>query len=378
MIKVVHLSHTDIKYDGRIIKEIVSLDAANYDLLAVGVNMSEGAKYSNLTNNINIISINLWSRKLFLPKFLKHSLSVLEIFFKMFITVIKYKPDIIHCHDTLVLPLGVVTKKLLRAHLIYDAHELESNRNGLSRGLGRLTFRAEKLLWKNVDALITVSPSIQSWYMNNLGKKLSSIILNTPDTRNFNLNESNNYLRDKFSIPKKSKIFIYVGIIAKGRGIEQLIEIFKSNNHGSHIVFLGYGELSSYVNNHAKKYDFIHLHSAVSHEKVIDVASSADVGVCFIENISLSDYYCLPNKLFEYIFSGIPVIASDFPDIKDLIKKYNIGYSCSTDEKDIAFAIEKFTLTDDISRVKSSTIYDLSWQAQEKKLLNLYRKLISN
>ena len=59
---------------------------------------------------------------------------------------IRQKPDLIHCHDVLVLPLGVIVKLITRAKLIYDAHELESDRNGLSKFDGFLTLHFERLL----------------------------------------------------------------------------------------------------------------------------------------------------------------------------------------------------------------------------------------
>ena len=68
-----------------------------------------------------------------------------------------------------------------------------------------------------------------------------------------------------------------------------------------HIVYLGYGsEKTNYLS--YQKYNNIHIHDAAEHQQVVSLAQSADVGLCLIENISLSDYYCLPNKLFEYIF----------------------------------------------------------------------------
>ncbi|MBK9624803.1 MAG: glycosyltransferase [Rhodocyclaceae bacterium] len=81
------------------------------------------------------------------------------------------KPDVVHCHDTLVLPLGVIVKLFTRATLIYDAHELESDRNGLTELQGRLTLWVERWLWQFVDALIVVNPSIQTctlimWALN--------------------------------------------------------------------------------------------------------------------------------------------------------------------------------------------------------------------
>ena len=119
----------------------------------------------------------------------------------------------------------------------------------------------------------------------------------------------------------------------------------------------------------------IHVHDAVPHEKVISVVKSADVGLCFIENISLSDYYSLPNKLFEYCFSGIPVLASDFPDMSKVIAQYGLGQCSKLSSQDLLDAIKKFEIMSEIPKIKVKELYELSWGAQEVKLIKLYSNL---
>ena len=77
-----------------------------------------------------------------------------------------------------------------------------------------------------------------------------------------------------------------------------------------------------------KKNSNIHLHKKVPHNQVVNLIKSADVGICIIENVSLSDYYCLPNKLFEYSFAGLRVIGSDFPEISNYILSNKLGEVC--------------------------------------------------
>jgi hypothetical protein len=70
------------------------------------------------------------------------------------------------------------------------------------------------------------------------------------------------------------------------------------------VVFLGYGELSQDLKRLAAEHPNIHVHDAVPHSQVVPIAQSADFGLCLVQDVSLSDYYCLPNKLFEYYFAG--------------------------------------------------------------------------
>ena len=372
--KALHLTHTDIKSDSRILKEMAALASAEYIVSGLGVALEEETHKTEISFKANISSIKLKTRKLtFLPRTLRHAFTLVELIGKMLPRAVRERPKIVHCHDTLVLPLGCIVKCLTGAKLIYDAHELESDRNGLTPLQGKLTLRVEKMLWRFIDALIVVSPSIDSWYQQNIGKKSSAIILNSP-VFNKNEHQKDNYLREKFLIPENSKIFIYIGILGAGRGIELITNVFKKSDINSHVVFLGYGELTEQLKRDAAQHSNIHLHEAVPHSEVVPIAQSADFGFCLVQNVSLSDYYCLPNKLFEYCFAGIPVLASNFPDIQALVKKYDIGECCDLNSNSIHEAVlrnEKSELS-----FKFKEISQLSWQAQEEKLIAMYKNLL--
>lgn len=356
--------------DSRILKEMGALHARGYSVAGLGVKMEEGTKPDNIDFDTEIDSIFLQSRKLlFLPQTLRHIITLFELFAKMLPRAINLKPDIIHCHDTLALPIGAIAKLFTGSKLVYDAHELESNRNGLSALQGWLTRVVEKLFWPSVDALIVVSPSIEAWYSSNIGPKLSTVILNSPV---YDSNESSggDYLRIKFEIDENVNIFIYVGILGAGRGIELIVDVFKRSEIKSHVVFLGYGSLRDELKALSAIYPNIHLHDAVPHSQVVPIVRSASYGLCLIQNVSLSDYFCLPNKLFEYCFAGVPVLASDFPDIRLVVDQYNIGVYCGLDSDSILKLIKNLEVQP--RNLKFNDLQPLSWQAQEKKLIELY------
>ena len=377
---ILHLTHTDIYTDSRILKEMHSLSNASKGYVVHGIGVRRKEDEQNVGNSDSLIldSVTLKSRSFtFVPKVIRHSLSFIELTSKMVWKAIKTKPKVIHCHDTLVLPLGALVKLFTGAKLVYDAHELESNRNGLSKTLGKLTLTFEKFLWRYIDRLIVVSPSINRWYQENIGEKKSEIILNSPIVQSLENNESEKrYLREYFSISSESKIFLYIGILGRGRGIDLITEAFKSKDIRSSLIFLGYGELSDDLKNLAKEYPHIYVHDAVSHDKVVSIAKSADVGLCLIQNVSLSDYYCLPNKLFEYCFAEIPVLASDFPDIRQVVDTYNLGKCTKLDTQDIYKAIKEFEESEALPQIDVNDLFELTWKAQEEKLIKLYDGLI--
>ena len=374
-LRILHLSHTDINFDCRILKEIKSISTEDRVILGIGISNKDISSSQEATLlNCEIDSVAAFSRRLtLLPQLLKNILVVIEITLRMFRKSIAFKPVIIHCHDTPVLPLGLLLKMFTGAKIIYDAHELESQRNGLSKLAGMMTLFVERRSWRYVDRLIVVSPSIQNWYNKNVGYKKSEVILNSPLLGSGNLKKE--YLRDKFSIPKHSLIFIYNGLFIPGRGLDLLIPVFQNADVKSHIVFLGDGELKENLVDLVNKHDNFHIHDMVPHELVVPITRSADVGLALIQNVSLSDYFSLPNKLFEYAFSGIQVLASNFPDILSTVKKYNLGECCDVSYVSVLKCVKKLESNKKNKRSKSKNLNVLSWQLQEFKLKTLYLEL---
>lgn len=385
MKKVLHLTHTDISFDNRILKEIEAiLYTKNYEVFAIGVSSDEGAAINDTSIFRNrILTLELKTKKFkFLPKSLLYIFNFIELFFKIFSYAKKMQPEVVHCHDTLVLPIGLIYKIFNRKSiLIYDAHELESNKNGQGSFISITTFLIEKISWKWIDQLITVSPSIGNWYQNSFGYKPVEIILNSPKIKGIEnsvekLRKSNTdsrYFHNKYGFTNQTKVFVYLGALVKGRFIEELLEVFSKSVKNSAIVFVGYGELKAKVQDYSNLYPNIRLHAPVPHDRVVETILSADVGLCLIEDISLSDYYCLPNKLFEYCFAGKTILASNLPDISMVVNKYNLGFCCNMDLNSIKQAIEKIEYS--TFNTNNNDLTELSWEFQAYKLISLYDKL---
>ncbi|MCR9190140.1 MAG: glycosyltransferase [Alteromonadaceae bacterium] len=371
--RVLFLSHTDIRSDSRILKEMRAALDRGFDVLGIGVEMDEGSKNTqDIVNRIE--AIRLATRYFrFLPTVIRHFLTFIELFFKSFWKSSSAKPNLIHANDTLVLPIAVFVKLFTGAELVYDAHELESDRNGLSKPLGFLTKLVEKLCWPFVNGLIVVSPSIQSWYLENIGEKPSEVILNSPAFE-VSSEQDKGYLRRKFNIPEDELVFIYVGILGRGRGIDLILDAFESLS-GAHIVFLGYGEYADRLSECSRYRKNLHVHEAVEHNRVVEVASSADVGLCLVQNVSLSDYFCLPNKLFEYAFAGLPVLASNFPDIRKVVDDYSLGRCVDLTPESIREGIQWFLGDQGNLKKPDADIKSLSWQTQEQKLVSFYEQI---
>lgn len=378
MKKILQLSHTDISFDSRILKEINAASNSGYNVIGIGMKAKDAdLGFRDSSNSANIVSLDIIARKLhYLPRYIKNPIVYLEFFFKSLPKTVSFQPNIIHCNDTTALPIALVAKLITRARLIYDAHELESNRNGQGKFSRFLTMFFEKLSWPFIDALIVVSPSINNWYQNNIGYKKVAIVMNSPDLAGSSC-ERNNYLREYFHIPSNECVFIYIGGLGPGRGIRLIIDVFTDFSLSSHIVFMGYGSYYDELDELSKKHRNIHVHPAVTHDKVVSIARSADVGMCLIEDISLSDYYCLPNKLFEYCFAGIPVLASDFPDICSVVTDYKLGLVTSLEIDKLKKAVKEFEKNIIDVSFNICDLQPLCWDEQAKKLLGLYHDVLN-
>ena len=371
---IFHLSFNDIRRDSRIIKEINSIkdEFFNFDVYTIGIKSED--KFNNKIHQlqgIKDLSFSIKIKKLlFFPKNIIFFLNYIEFFIKCIFLIYKKKIIIIHCHDFVMLPIGFVVKILFKCKLIYDAHELESQVNNVK--YSRIIFLIEKFLWKKIDLFITVSPSILNWYNKKFGyKKNSIIILNSPKVKYY-ITIDKNFLRKKLKISKNKLIFIYVGGLQSGRGIYHMLKAFSNPTINSHLIFVGSGILENEIKKFSKKYHNIHIIKPVAHDTLVQLISSANVGLSIIEKVSLSDFYCLPNKFFEFAFANLYILASNFPDMKRLIKKYTLGSCIIPNTNSLIREIKLLENNKKKTKVLKRNLVDLQWQSQAQILIRSY------
>ncbi len=375
---LLHLTHTDVKTDSRILKELNALGGlTSYQLYVIGVAEEAATGGVSIHDGVTITLVNLRSRTWrMLPQIFRLILVYVEMLLKVLSSAWHIRPHLIHCHDTPLLPLAVFLSYIFHGQLIYDAHELESNKNGQSKMISRITLFIEKACWSRINGFITVSNSILRWYQIHFIKKDSALILNSPVVDDLQGKAKNEwYFHNLYQISRDCLVFVYLGLFVSGRGIEKLLEVFSDQKISSHIVFIGRGHLRDIIERYSSSISKIHLHDSVPHEQVVGLASNADYGVCFVENVSLSDYYSLPNKLFECAFAGVPILASDFPDIREMVKDYELGTVTSDNVNSIIDNIMNLEMAGRQRLTKD--LLPLSWHAQAEHLRALYRRVLA-
>ena len=381
--KVVHIVLNTFENDSRVIRECKTLAAANYDVLLIAF-WNKGLKEKELIVGFTVIRLKL--------KFLKWSnhplvqiIKYFEFMVKSLIVINREKPIICHGHDPSGLFVAYLAKVLWNCKLIYDSHELwghTSHMKNYNRILYKIGGAFEKYIIKITDIVITVNKSIADILKQTTGKESIKIIRNISEINAVNLKLN----KSSLNLPNSKFILIYIGSLAHGRGVDRLIECMINVHNEIGLVIVGgeqkfHGNYNRLIERYSLK-GRIELLPAVSPSEVIAICSVADVGIHPIENTCLNHFYCLPNKLFQYIQAGIPVLCSDFPEMREVVNGFKVGEVFDVEDlSNISNTINSlFQNTEKLIEYKNNCIKastTLNWNNEKLKLLDIYSNLFS-
>ncbi len=308
--------------------------------------------------------------------------------------IMAFKPDVIHCHDQLMLHLGYLIKKQdPRIKLVYDSHELFhswplniSDFSSLSILVKSWIVRKYQIYLERrnsarIDFLITVNDSLAADLKAYFRMKRAPVVIrNIPPAAA--LPEKSDILRQKFGISRDTRILVFIGsaIYPKTLNLEQVIDEF-AGIHGLALVIIagdqgGKKDIMEYVA--AKGCNNIFFHPKIQVNEIPFYLSSADAGLVPTWNKKdLSYWYALDNKLFEYLVSGIPVLATQQPEYRQIVEKYTIGVCVNPENKNAYLdGFWEILNRKDVFRtnVRKATL-ELNWEKESLKLLGFYKIL---
>ena len=366
--KVLMLLRSPIDHDSRVKKEIRSLKKLGLSVKLLSINSSD-------FNETQSYTLSYKSTRRLIP-----GISTIYAFFQFMAFAMRHyeNEQCIHCHDLNTLVIGCFLKLTIgrnKIGLIYDTHEYAVNDVPNESKFSQLCkYLVEKTFIRLADEVICVSESIAEKYSNLYNIEIPKVVLNCPPHI---LRVSSNILKEKLSLPNETYVFLYQGALTKGRGIQYFIDGFKKiDDPNLALIFMGFGELVGMIE--SQEDERIFYVPAVSQEDLYSYTASADCGVALIEDSCLSYRYCLPNKIFEYFMAGLPVIASDLPEMRKVINEYDVGALCSLgDPSAIEEAIQAVRCFDnaslDINLKKLNKKFN--WQNQEKILRTVYESI---
>jgi len=311
---------------------------------------------------------------------IRHIDKILRTFKFMVAAYRRFKGEhvgVVQVHNLATLPLGVAMKWAQKSKLVYDAHELETERSGWPGYLRLASKVVERILMPFVDEVLVVGQSIAEFYGEKYPyRSIPTVIYNAPHLQS---PVKSDYFREKFQISPNTKIFIYQGLISNNRGIQEMIDAFSKPDLDIAIVFLGFGDGVPLVRAAAQHSNAIYYHPTVDYDQLLNTTASADYGITFLLTGSdcLSYQYAMPNKLFEYSFSEIPFISTYGKDMKRLVDQFGIGVVHDPKKGALRDAIQKIMSEDyeqmtlNLKRFK----IEYCWERQEERLQQLYRTL---
>lgn len=372
--KNLHIYPSPITHESRIERETSSIGSC------LGIKNIIYGTYEVGRDKNQAISENVLIKRLtFRPSnigLIKKILFILKFYYDCLKEARSDNINIVNIHSLSLLPLGVLLKKVLKVKLIYDTHELETETHQLFGIRKKISKNVESICIKYCDAAIFVNSSIQNWYINEYKDKcpISCVVENAPTYREV---ERHDIFRKKFNIKSNTKIFLYQGALSSGRGIESIISIFENPEDNICLVIMGFGHLEELCKKAAYYNKSIFFHDAVMPKKLFEYTCSADYGISLIEPMCLSYQLCLPNKFFEYLMAGLPVLSSNLIEPKKIINKYSVGVIAEDFEIDNIKRSIKDLLNKDADEFNESVnklIYERSWNIQQKVLINFYKE----
>lgn len=373
----IHIYPSIFKHESRILKIVRSLkrNAVFERILVIALWKDGLARHEVVEDGIEVLRVA--------PMFggamqgqLGRAVKVVGWYLGVLMALRGKKVSCFNCHSLPVLPLSVLIKCWKRCVLVYEPHELESGKVLMSARARAFARMLEGALIRFADAVCLVNLAIADWYVTAYGLKTAWVVKNVP-YREEQEPTRTGLLRKAIGLSGEARLFLYQGGLVPGRGVDLLIEAFSQLPPDRHLVFMGYGELEGRIREAAARHGNIHFMQAVSPEQVQDYTVDADVGISLIENVCLSYYLCLPNKLFEYAACGVPAVVSDFPEMGRFVDEYDCGWRVAPDAQALRSIVQglgagELAVKRDNAR-NASQLY--CWQEEEKALLEMYRAL---
>jgi len=236
----------------------------------------------------------------------------------------RYSADLIVAHD---LPAVKAAVRLGEAHnskVIYDAHELYPEQRGFSPVQKRMLDDAERELAPKCDRVITVSRSFGEFIQKKSGVERTDVIRNVTNRHQASPTRGRVF-HDKLNLPETASVVLFQGSIVGDQNLHTLVEGFvKLARPDSHLVFLGprNEEVAADLRRRAGPMlgHTVHFMDPVGQDVLLRHTESAHFGVIPYLPYDLNCRYCMPNKLFEYIQAGLPVLASDLKEIRGVLE----------------------------------------------------------
>jgi glycosyltransferase involved in cell wall biosynthesis len=295
----------------------------------------------------------------------------------------QFAADTIHVHDLPCLKYGVRLAAQRGIPLVFDAHEIYYEQEVLSPRRQRTLRREERHGIRHVNLFITVNEATADWYHQVYGIR-PLVLMNCADTpaAGFAL-ESNTMLREAAGLPAASRVVLYQGWISGERNLKILIQSAAYLPEDAYLVLIGYGEYEKELRamtTGTKWHQKVRFLGRIEPEKILTFTAGADVGVIPYLPIDLNHHLCSPNKFFEYVQAGVPVVAHDLPFFRHMQKQYGVVLvgdlsTVNGMARVINGLLEAHESLASMRQACHQAAKKLNWEVEARKLLEAYAPL---
>ncbi len=299
-------------------------------------------------------------------------------------TVLQHTPDVVHIHDLPALRAGILVSERLKVPLIYDMHEFYPEQHKFSFWKKFYWERLEKKYIYKANIIITVNEMLAREIERHYPGLSIGVIQNAVNLpEDFDLSRRYNLFREEYNVPEDSILLLYQGWIAPDRNLEIIIRGMRHLSSSKlYLLIMGYG---GYANDLQKLVKYYQLDKKVlfipakSQEQLLYYTASADIGIIpYPYGMDVNTNFASPNKLYEFIAAGIPILANNLSFIKKVIDENKFGVCTDIQsEQKFANAAQQFTpekLTEYRQAIRNNR-KKFMWNAEAEKLIKSYDSL---
>jgi glycosyltransferase involved in cell wall biosynthesis len=372
------------RVDARVLREAATLVEAGYDVTIVDVEPERRA-HEEILQGVRI-------RHIVMPSwFIPTRVKPFFVFKAAWMTlrgataVTRVRADSYHAHDENALPACSIAARLRRKKLVFDAHELPLTNPAITRWrtLTTLSRNSLRRMLRQTSAVITVSPPIGVDLQQRYGGPPATLVRNIPA---YQPPITSNRLRERLGLARSERIALYQGYFLEDRQLDRLVRAARYLEPHHHIALMGKGVMQKKLEEliiQEQVGDRVHITPHAPYEELLEWTASADIGVVLYPlGYSPSVDMCLPNKLFEYLMAGLPVLATPLQAVSALISQYGVGrITASLAPAELGQAISGMLGDDEAlaryaANTRAATKQDLCWEHEKLHLLALYEELL--
>jgi glycosyltransferase involved in cell wall biosynthesis len=298
---------------------------------------------------------------------------------RLFFFLVFRGADLVVANDLDTLPACYLAARLRRKPLLYDSHEYFTEVPELiGRDFTRRIWTGiEKRILPRIVFASTVSQPVAEAYHGLYGIRMAVI-------RNLPVKQEREAGRPDLLQCSPGRIILYQGALNVGRGIEIMISAMRFLEAFRFQVF-GDGDIAARLIALAGELevsDRVEFMGRIPFQQLKEFTRQASLGISLEEDRGMNYRYALPNKLFDYIQAGIPVLVSDLPEMKRIVTEYEIGQVLrDTAPEKLAEQVREMMDSHELRELWKKNLrkaaVDLCWEKEEGKLLDLYREALS-